>query len=81
MTKPYDTSRPRSMFAKRHYVWMAKVVQTWPKSVHMQLAYAFYCENTAFKPVRWFQAVGYARDEAEEMHDRIITQFNHNSGD
>lgn len=72
MTQPYDTARPRSMFGKRHYTWLANLAGYWTKSVQIELACELYKENSSFKPVRWFQSIGYDRDTAQKLHDTVI---------
>jgi hypothetical protein len=67
---------PRPLFSKRHYTWLAKTVSAWPVTQQLQLAVALYGDNGSFKAVRWFQAMGYDRSEADALADKVIRMFN-----
>jgi hypothetical protein len=51
-------------------------VASWPVTQQLHLAVALYSHDTNFKAVRWFQAMGYDRSEADALADKVIRMFN-----
>ncbi len=66
----------RPLFSKRHYTWLAKHLDSLNRQQLTLLALDLYRDNSNFKPVRWFQSVGYDREMAEQMHDAVMRIVN-----
>ncbi len=76
MTQSYTVNTSKPLFARRHYKWLAEVAKAWQPSTQIALAYELYCDNSNFKAVRWFQAAGYDRQQAENLAEVVQRMFN-----
>ena len=63
-----------SIFARRHYKLLASVLGKvhMPASSVDEIIEALHKENRNFKAVRFYQALGYDRDEAERRANNLI---------